>query len=144
MNMYWWALVIFVTALVTFLGIAALTSEPRVPQLADPAPLPGELPTAGRFDADWWPDPGPFDLPRTLAALGEICDQCGHEPGWCRCPCCQAHARYGPFPVDTGPLLHLSETTAANVELDRWTQARIAETDWLCAEAEEKIPPRWR
>lgn len=114
MSYGWWFLVIFLTALVTYLGIAVLTSRaPRIPlaRLADPAPLPGEL-------NPYCPD---------------------NIPG-----CNISHAgyprpadSYGPFPVDTSPLLILSEKDAANAALAR-------EIPRLCAEAEAKIPPRWR
>lgn len=136
MSIYWWFLVIFLTALAVMLGTAWLTGRgERIPRPADPAPLPSTmtraLPRAGRFDADWWPDPGagfisrndgthiewrghaPFDLLDALAAV------------------------YGPFPADTGPLLILSEKMAANVALEREIRQR-------CVEAEAKIPPRWR
>lgn len=124
-----WFLVIFLTALTAMLGTAALLNwwtdrTNRVPlaRLADPAPLPGELSRAGRLRLDHlpatgpsgpWLEPEPFDLPDMLAAV------------------------YGPWPVDTGPLLILSDKAAANAALEREIRQR-------CAEAEAKIPPRWR
>ena len=42
---------------------------------------------------------------------------------------------YGPFPVDTGPLLILSDKAAANAALERDVAAMIAES-W-------RIPERW-
>ena len=101
MNMYGWALVIFLTALVTMLGIAALLG--RGLRELDRV---RELDKAGR-------EAEPFDLPEALATV------------------------YGPFPVDTGPLLILSDKTAANAALEREIRA-------MGDEAEGKIPPRWR
>ena len=100
MNMYGWALVIFLTFVIVPLGVAWWMGRgERIPlaRLADPAPLPGELPRAGFLQI----------------------------------------SQYGPFPVDTGPLLILSDKTAANAALEREIRA-------MGDEAEGKIPPRWR
>lgn len=133
MSYGWWSLMIFLTSLVTFgagvwVGVWAASPPVPAPEPAAPAPRP-ELPRAGILRLDClpetgpsgpWLEPEPFDLPDALAAV------------------------YGPFPVDTGPLLILSEHDAAKADLNRSTQQAISETDWLIGEAEAKIPPRWR
>lgn len=128
MNIYWWFVVIFLTALVTLLVTGYLTgNEERVKlgRLADPAPLPYELPRAGRLPVDarlaycrkdmnlmhpigdcpYDPVLGPFDLPSTLATF-----------------------------ENTGPLILLSEAMAA-------VDAHEREVRGMIAEAERKIGP---
>lgn len=96
---------IFLTFMVFMLGPVwwmDRREHERIPlaRLADPAPLPGELPRAGRFDVEYLPGP-PF--------AGAV--DCGYEL------------------VDTGPLLLLSDKMAANAALEREIKAMAAEAE---------------
>jgi hypothetical protein len=132
-------LVVFPVALALMLGAWRLTGrKPRIPleRLADPAPLPGEslvrvATSSTVFHSD--------DL-RYKALVGELPglhEWHDHAPlkwadeGVAGCPACEQHwecpppAQYGPFPVDTGPLLIISEALAANDALEREVRGLI-------------------
>ena len=75
-----WFVVIFVTSMAAFWVGNRVNRPKRVPvaRLADPAPLPGELPHAGRFDVTWHDptftgasEPVPWDLAGAAYALGQ-------------------------------------------------------------------------
>ena len=59
------------------------------------------------------------------------------EPAYQAIPRPQPLSVAGLFPVDTGPLLILSEKNAANAQLEREIKAMVQA-------AEAAIPPRWR
>lgn len=100
MNLLAWPLVIFGTALMAMLVSGCLTSRPatRTERLADPQPMPGELPRAGFLPFEGAADPVVFELAES------------HDP----------------FAM-TGPLLILSEKAAAIDAHEREVQAMIRE-----------------
>ena len=118
MNLYAVGLVIFLTFLVVPLAVAwwmGRYERVSLARLAGPAPLPGEsLVKVATSTTVFHGD----DL-RFRVLTGE----------------------YGPFPVDTGPLLIVSETTAAGADLARWARGAVSETDWLIEAGEREIGP---
>lgn len=145
----WWA-VVLVLATVTAVFLLAWSAAcrwhrvgARVDRLSDPRLLPSEQSpfrdvtniTRAREraakDAVAWEEDAmhfygasqtgqPFDLPAALAPV------------------------YGPWPVDTGPLIIPSELAATEADLGRKVRGWIAETDWLIEQGEQQIPRRWR
>ena len=80
-----WAVVEGAAALAAMLTIAGLTAKPAVERLADPAPMPGELPAAGFLSigpVDYH-NPRPAARPgRTLAEdVAELCADTEREIG---------------------------------------------------------------
>jgi hypothetical protein len=82
----------FLVAVAAFCWLTRPGPESRAERLADPAPLPGEV----------------------------------------------------PFPVDTGPLLIVSELTSAGEAIGRDVRRAAAEAEWLIKQGERRIEPRWR
>ena len=113
MNIYAIALVIFLSSVASLL-VTGCIMGPRtragVERLADPRPLPGELPVAGLFPVEYLEGP-PF---------GGAADPNVFE------------LRAARDPFDTGPILLLSDQAAALDKHEREVQAmiRAAETLW--------------
>lgn len=113
MTVYWWLAGALGVVLIAW-GVGGLVDRwceagRQLARLADPAPLPGELPVSGRLVV----------APPTLPFAGAADPQ--YE---------------APFP-DTGPLIIWSESAAAGDRLGR-------EVEQMIAEAEQRIPRRWR
>ena len=51
---------------------------------------------------------------------------------------------YGQFPVDTGPLLIMSELSSAGDAIGRDVRRSAREAEWLIEQGEQRIPGRWR
>jgi hypothetical protein len=88
-------LLVLVLSFLLMVGVAWYQGRADVDRLADPEPLPGEV---------VW------------------CGQCGHCHGAEGCPPRDLPA---PFPVNTDPLLLLSEKAVALVQLEREVRAMI-------------------
>jgi hypothetical protein len=105
MNIYLTFWVILAVSLLAMFGTWAITTRDRVTltRLADPAPMPGER---------VW------------------CQRCGQHHPWYPALGCLVES-YGPFPVDTGPLLILSESAASADGIGREVDAMCARAEWL-------------